>query len=462
MLTSKTPPESSYVLNDGLPQDVLTKAGVNDNIIAVVEKAMAPIKKDRYQTVTELSKAISALSSSVEEEEGTTIDIDTREKSKLKVDPNTDEIGFHFVGSSYPSSRSYETHITENTISLKISCYGDILHEEDYPFNKLRFSKLIETIKELDIHKIPEFDDGATGGETLSLALHRNGTEYFSGYIYGDEHQRFGGTTDANLYRVKTEIEKCIPNFQFLLAKEKDEESEEYVFEDEEPFFFEKYWKYGLAAVVVLLCIYFCSNWNSSSLNSENDVLDTLFVDSVAVDTVVPEVTKITPQAIKKNERTENKIVKEEVKSKQEEQIQSTSQSPTRPDNGGVQQNQNNVGSYNVEARPEPVKTGTVFDVVEEMPSFPGGDSGLMAYLSQTIKYPVAAEENGIQGRVIVTFVVERDGSITDVKVAKSVDPSLDKEAVRVIKSMPLWKPGKQDGSAVRVKYTVPITFRLQ
>ena len=103
-----------------------------------------------------------------------------------------------------------------------------------------------------------------------------------------------------------------------------------------------------------------------------------------------------------------------------------------------------------------------VFDVVEQMPSFPGGDAALMQYLSSHIKYPVVAEENGIQGRVIATFVVERDGSITDVKVVKSVDPSLDKEAIRVLKSMPKWIPGKQNGSAVRVKYTVPVTFRLQ
>ena len=103
-----------------------------------------------------------------------------------------------------------------------------------------------------------------------------------------------------------------------------------------------------------------------------------------------------------------------------------------------------------------------VFDVVEQMPSFPGGNGALMSYLSKNIRYPSVAEENGIQGRVICTFVVERDGSVTDVRVAKSVDPSLDKEAVRVVSSMPKWIPGKQNGSAVRVKYTLPVTFRLQ
>ena len=114
-----------------------------------------------------------------------------------------------------------------------------------------------------------------------------------------------------------------------------------------------------------------------------------------------------------------------------------------------------------VDEKPKEEET-KVFDVVEQMPSFPGGDAELMKFLHDHMKYPAVAEENGIQGRVICTFVVERDGSITDVKVVKSVDPSLDKEAIRVLKSMPKWIPGKQNGSAVRVKYTVPVTFRLQ
>ena len=471
MLTGTTPPESSYVLNDGLPHDALKTAGVNDNVIAVVEKAMAPIKKDRYQTVTDLSKAILTLSSSSSEqtefeveEEGTTIDIDSRGKSKVEIDPNTDGIEFHFIGSSSPDSRSYKIHIKETSISLKISSSGDILHEENFPFNKLRFSKLIETLKNLDIHKIPEFDEGADGGETLTLKLLRNGTEYYSGYIYGNEYKHFGGTTDADLYLVKSEIEKCVPNFQALLAKEKEEEPEEHEFEDEEPSFLEKYWKYGLAAAVVLLCIYFCSSWNSSSSTSEDDEefgTDTLLVDSIAEDSFVDETIEQTPNPKEKMVIKEDKKVKDEVKSKQKEQIQSTPQAPTQSYNSSVQQNQNNV-AFNPGAKPEPVKTETVYDVVEEMPSFPGGASGLMAYLSQNIQYPVVAEENGIQGRVVLTFVVERDGSITDVRVVKSVDPSLDAEAKRVIRSMPRWKPGKQNGSAVRVKYTTPVTFRLQ
>lgn len=102
-----------------------------------------------------------------------------------------------------------------------------------------------------------------------------------------------------------------------------------------------------------------------------------------------------------------------------------------------------------------------VYDVAEEMPQFPGGSSALFAYLANSIQYPEAAKANGIQGRVICSFVVEKNGAITEVKVFKSVDPSLDKEALRVILSMPRWIPGKQNGAAVKVKYTVPVTFRL-
>ena len=103
-----------------------------------------------------------------------------------------------------------------------------------------------------------------------------------------------------------------------------------------------------------------------------------------------------------------------------------------------------------------------VLDIVEQMPQFRGGDAALMEYLNKAIKYPPVAEATGIQGRVVTTFVVERDGSITDVKVIKSVDPSLDREAFRVVRSMPRWIPGKQKGSPVRVKFTLPVTFRLQ
>jgi TonB family protein len=101
------------------------------------------------------------------------------------------------------------------------------------------------------------------------------------------------------------------------------------------------------------------------------------------------------------------------------------------------------------------------FDVVEQMPQFPGGPSALMQFLSQNVKYPAEAHKAGVQGRVIASFVVEKDGSISEARIARSVHPSLDAEALRVIGSMPNWMPGKQNGEPVRVKYTVPITFKL-
>ncbi len=113
-------------------------------------------------------------------------------------------------------------------------------------------------------------------------------------------------------------------------------------------------------------------------------------------------------------------------------------------------------------AAPIEEEDNVVFQVVETMPAFPGGDANLFKFLGENVKYPVIAQENGIQGRVICQFVVNKDGSIVDVEVVRPVDPSLDKEAIRVIKSMPKWSPGKQRGKSVRVKYTLPVNFKLQ
>lgn len=103
-----------------------------------------------------------------------------------------------------------------------------------------------------------------------------------------------------------------------------------------------------------------------------------------------------------------------------------------------------------------------VFFIVEDMPEFPGGEMALRTYIANAIKYPVIAQENGIQGKVYVTFVVGKDGSVNNASIARGVDPSLDKEALRVINTLPKWKPGKQRGKPVNVSYTVPINFQLQ
>ena len=103
-----------------------------------------------------------------------------------------------------------------------------------------------------------------------------------------------------------------------------------------------------------------------------------------------------------------------------------------------------------------------IFEVVEQNPSFPGGEAELMKWLHKNLKYPPVAQENGIQGKVYIQFVVNKDGSIVDPKIIRSADASLDKEAMRVVQAMPKWTPGKQRGKAVRVRFTLPVTFRLQ
>lgn len=114
-----------------------------------------------------------------------------------------------------------------------------------------------------------------------------------------------------------------------------------------------------------------------------------------------------------------------------------------------------------IAAPEEEAEEQKIFVVVEKMPEFPGGEDAMRRYLARNIRYPLIAQENGIQGRVICQFVVNSDGKIVDVQVVRGVEASLDEEAIRVIKSMPNWTPGKQGGKNVRVKYTLPIRFKL-
>lgn len=109
---------------------------------------------------------------------------------------------------------------------------------------------------------------------------------------------------------------------------------------------------------------------------------------------------------------------------------------------------------------PEPDENA-IFQVVETQPEFPGGMAELMKYLQKNTRYPKVCKEQGLQGRVIVQFVVNTDSTISDVKVVKPVNPHFDEEALRVVRAMPKWKPGTQRGKPVRVRFTLPITFRL-
>lgn len=170
---------------------------------------------------------------------------------------------------------------------------------------------------------------------------------------------------------------------------------------------------------------------------------------------------KFTAPVIKKDEE-----VKPDEELKTQDELMSTKTAIGSFDvKGNDDANGEILKAKEVIAEPEPPKheeENKVFDIVEQQPLFPGGPAALMKYLSENTKYPVVAQENGVHGRVTVQFVVEKDGSISDVHVLRGVDPSLDKEAVRVVKSMPRWTPGKQNGITVRVNYRVPVLFRLQ
>ena len=167
---------------------------------------------------------------------------------------------------------------------------------------------------------------------------------------------------------------------------------------------------------------------------------------------------KFTAPVIKKDEE-----VPDEDQMKSQEELNATKTSISIADvKGNDEEHGADIADLKqvvVQAKEEPEQ---VFDMVEQMPSFPGGQGELMKYISNNLRYPAIAQENGIQGRVICQFVVGKDGQVRDVVVVRTLDPSCDKEAVRVLSSMPKWIPGKQNGKAVAVKYTVPIVFRLQ
>lgn len=156
--------------------------------------------------------------------------------------------------------------------------------------------------------------------------------------------------------------------------------------------------------------------------------------------------------------------VKEEIKSQDEMKESTTAVGASDFDKGTDDLNvvREHKDEVVVEEKKEPVDDNKVFDVVEQNPVFPGGEAALLKYVAEHIRYPAMAQENNIQGRVVVQFVVTKTGSIGQVKVVRSKDPDLDKEAVRVVKSLPKFTPGKMNGHAVNVWYTLPINFKLQ
>ena len=178
----------------------------------------------------------------------------------------------------------------------------------------------------------------------------------------------------------------------------------------------------------------------------------------------VRETQKFTAPVIKKDE-----LVNEENQLKAMDELDANTAVGTKDQEGSKDRTIEAARVAVVEAAPVEVTeqvqqevTQKIHEVVEQQPQFPGGQAALFSWLSQNIHYPPVAEENGIYGRVVVSFVVEPDGSISNVQVVRGVDPSLDKEALRVTKAMPKWQPGRQNGQAVRVRYNLPVTFKLQ
>lgn len=208
-----------------------------------------------------------------------------------------------------------------------------------------------------------------------------------------------------------------------------------------------------MGLVLGVSIIFFAFEWSTETRKLDENVLVADVLAEEEIEITRREPTPPPPPPPPEPETPDIiEVVEEEVDTKMEIQVEDD-------------QSQRQTQVYIPPPPPKPKQeevTEEIFVVVEEQPEFPGGNAAMMKFLSDNIRYPVIAQENGIQGRVICNFVVERDGSITDVQVVRGVDPSLDREAIRVIQQMPRWKPGKQRGSAVRVRFTLPVVFRLQ
>lgn len=196
--------------------------------------------------------------------------------------------------------------------------------------------------------------------------------------------------------------------------------------------------------------------WGTFEIKSyDKRDLSALMVREVTIDEEMTEITtqeqKPQPPVEVPQQSTQIKIVDDDVEVEQELEI-----------NADVTQNEVIEEYVAPEVIEEEIVEQEVFTIVETMPSFPGGQEKLMQYLASNIKYPQIARESNVQGRVYLSFVIEPDGSVSNVKVLRGIGAGCDEEAMRVVKSMPKWSPGKQRGKAVRVSYTVPVNFKLQ
>ncbi len=208
-----------------------------------------------------------------------------------------------------------------------------------------------------------------------------------------------------------------------------------------------------LGLVVAISVVYVSLEWRSASINAnvntnalaQADIEDALIIEDQKQEEPPPEQPK-PEEKIEVQLPEEIKVVDNDKKVKEMSFVSTDEDKPLPPPAPPAEEEQ----------------TEEIFTIVEEPCEFPGGQAALMKYLSKNIEYPEIAAENGIQGRVILSFVIERNGKPSQVKVMRGVDPALDKEAIRVVQNMPAWKPGKQQGKAVRQRFTLPVQFRLQ
>lgn len=348
MLTGQRPPEASEILNEGFPTDSLRQLFIPDNIVNSISKAMAPLKKDRWQTVDEFVNHL-------------------------------DEHGEHTI---------YEDTSAENARS------------ESTIFDDRKFS-----------HKLQ--------GDPIDArqSNHRYASDHSADFADNDEDQ-----TESWFTRNKV---VC-----------------------------------AVAALLIALVVGLYVTNSRTDKEPQTAVTEqpTQLADSIAAS---QEEAGETPDG-KVADNNETRSDGKPTNGNNNDGHTSPSQASSRP-NKTTQNGQKEPEPVRSEPlnKPQPVNSTRVYDVVEQMPSFPGGISGLMTYLNQNTRYPAVAQENGVQGRVVVSFVVGKDGHISDVTVLRSVDPSLDKEAIRVVRNMPRWTPGKQGGEPVRVRYNVPVSFRL-
>ncbi len=205
----------------------------------------------------------------------------------------------------------------------------------------------------------------------------------------------------------------------------------------------------GLVTALAVVLIAF--EWTSSDLKkSQFQMMEDVNAEEEIVPITRQEEVKPPPPPPPPRVSDVLNIVKDDIQLDDELDLRSESNDKTE------------VQVRNIEVKEEDDADAAVFFIVEDMPEFPGGNEALTKYLATSVKYPVIAQENGIQGRVYVSFVVSSKGTVEQVKIARGVDSNLDKEAMRVVMNMPIWKPGKQRGKPVKVSYTVPINFVLR